>query len=143
MARVVLQRVFWLEQQAGWTSFPFIPRDDITIDRLSVNVTTPIAAALAKVVRYAADATGRPAWLILKTGNLDFSTVGLKDATINHPPQPARTAGFLLPQLGRKSDPMTTDQTDAMRLIQSGLNRLGHSPGTAWMANGACGPPSP
>ena len=32
--------------------------------------------------------------------------------------------------MGRKSDPMTTDQTEAIRLIQSGLNRLGHSPGT-------------
>ena len=61
--------------------FPFIPRDDITIDRLSVNVTTLIAAALGKIVLYAADATGRPASLILETGDLDFSTVGLKEAT--------------------------------------------------------------
>ena len=28
--------------------FPFIPRDDITIDQLLVNVTTPIAAALGR-----------------------------------------------------------------------------------------------
>ena len=62
--------------------FPFIPRDDITIDRLSVNVTTLIAAALGKIVLYAADATGRPAALILETGDLDFSTVGLKEATV-------------------------------------------------------------
>ena len=62
--------------------FPFIPRDDITIDRLSVNVTTLIAAALGKIVLYAADATGRPATLILETGDLDFSTVGLKEATV-------------------------------------------------------------
>ena len=61
--------------------FPFIPRDDITIDRLSVNVTTLIAAALGKIVVYNADATGRPAGLILKTGDLDFSTVGVKAAT--------------------------------------------------------------
>ena len=62
--------------------FPFIPRDDLTIDRLSVNVTTLIAAALGKIVLYAADATGRPATLILETGDLDFSTVGLKEATV-------------------------------------------------------------
>ncbi len=62
--------------------FPFIPRDDITIDRLTVNVTTLIAAALGKIVLYAADATGRPAALILETGDLDFSTVGLKEATV-------------------------------------------------------------
>ena len=62
--------------------FPFIPRDDITTDRLSVNVTTLIAAALGKIVLYAADATGRPATLILETGDLDFSTVGLKEATV-------------------------------------------------------------
>ncbi len=62
--------------------FPFIPRDDMIIDRLSVNVTTLIAAALGKIVLYAADATGRPATLILETGDLDFSTVGLKEATI-------------------------------------------------------------
>ena len=62
--------------------FPFIPRDDITIDRLSVNVTTLIAAALGKIVLYAIDSTGRPAALILETGDLDFSTVGLKEATV-------------------------------------------------------------
>ena len=62
--------------------FPFIPRDDITADRLSVNVTTLIAAALGKIVLYAGDATGKPATLILETGDLDFSTVGLKEATV-------------------------------------------------------------
>ena len=61
--------------------FPFIPRDDITVDRLSVNVTTLIAAALGKIVVYSADATGRPASLLLETGDLDFSTVGIKPAT--------------------------------------------------------------
>jgi uncharacterized coiled-coil protein SlyX len=62
--------------------FPFIPRDEIVLDRLSVNVTTLIAAALGKIVLYAADATGRPAALILETDDLDFSTVGLKEATV-------------------------------------------------------------
>ena len=61
--------------------FPFIPRDDINIDRLSVNVTTLIAAALGKIVVYSADATGRPASLLLETGDLDFATIGVKPAT--------------------------------------------------------------
>ena len=63
--------------------FPFIPRDDITIYRLSVNVTTLIAAALGKVAVYGSDTTGRPASLILETGDLDFSAVGLKEATVS------------------------------------------------------------
>ncbi len=62
--------------------FPFIPRDDITVDRLTANVTTLMAAALGKIILYAADATGKPATLILETGDLDFSTVGLKEATV-------------------------------------------------------------
>ena len=62
--------------------FPFIPRDDIAVDRLSVTVITLIAAALGKIVLYSADATGRPATLMLETGDLDFSTVGLKEATV-------------------------------------------------------------
>jgi Protein of unknown function (DUF2793) len=61
--------------------FPFIPRDDMSIDRLAVNVTTLIAAALGKIVVYSADAIGRPASLLLETGDLDFSTVGIKPST--------------------------------------------------------------
>lgn len=63
--------------------FPFIPRDDILLDRLAVNVTTLIAAALGKIMVYSADATGRPASLLLETGDLDFSTVGIKPATVS------------------------------------------------------------
>ena len=62
--------------------FPFIPRDDIAVDRLSVNVTTLIAAALGKIVLYSADTAGRPSTLILETSDLDFSTAGLKEATV-------------------------------------------------------------
>ena len=47
-----------------------------------MNVTTLIAAALGKIVLYDADATGKPATLILETGDLDFSTVNLKEATV-------------------------------------------------------------
>lgn len=58
--------------------FPFIPRDDITLDRLAVNVTTLIAGALGKIVVYSSDATGRPGPLLLETADLDFSTAGVK-----------------------------------------------------------------
>ena len=37
---------------------------------------------------------------------------------------------------------MTTDQTDAIRLIQSGLDKLGLSPAQS-MASGECAPPVP
>lgn len=50
--------------------------------RVAVNVTTLIAAALGKIVLYAADATGRPTTLIRESGDLDFATVGLKEAAI-------------------------------------------------------------
>ena len=46
-----------------------------------MNVTTLIATAMGKIVVYSADATGRPASLLIETGDLDFSTVGLKPAT--------------------------------------------------------------
>ncbi len=62
--------------------FSFIPRDDLTLDRLAVNVTTLIAGALGKIVVYSADATGRPASLLLETADLDFSTAGVKPATV-------------------------------------------------------------
>lgn len=62
--------------------FPFIPRDDLILDRLAVNVTTLIAGALGKIVVYSSDATGRPASLLLETADLDFSTAGVKPATV-------------------------------------------------------------
>jgi Protein of unknown function (DUF2793) len=62
--------------------FPFIPRDDLALDRLAVNVTTLIAGALGKIVVYSADATGRPASLLLETADLDFSTAGVKAAAV-------------------------------------------------------------
>ena len=62
--------------------FPFIPRDDITLARLAINVTTLIAGELGKLVVYSTDATGRPASLLLETADLDFSTAGVKAATV-------------------------------------------------------------
>ena len=63
--------------------FPFIPRADLTIDRLSVNVTTLVASALGKIVIYDADAGGLPNTLIVETATLDFSTTGIKEATVS------------------------------------------------------------
>ena len=62
--------------------FPFIPRADLTIDRLSVNVTTLVAAAQGKIVVYDADASGLPNNLIVETATLDFATTGIKEATV-------------------------------------------------------------
>ena len=63
--------------------FPFIPRGDLTIDRLSVNVTAAVAAALGKIVVYAADEAGRPTTLLLETATLDFSVVAAPAATVS------------------------------------------------------------
>jgi hypothetical protein len=62
--------------------FPFIPRADLSIDRLAVNVTTAVAASLGKIVLYASNASGQPAGLLTETGSLDFSTIGVKEATV-------------------------------------------------------------
>jgi len=63
--------------------FPFIPRADLSLDRLTANVTTAVAAAEGKIVVYAANESGHPAGLLLETGSLDFSTTGLKEATVS------------------------------------------------------------
>ena len=62
--------------------FPYMARADIAATGLSLNVTVAVAAAVGKVVIYGADAAGRPNTLILETADLDFSTVGVKTATI-------------------------------------------------------------
>ncbi len=62
--------------------FPFVPRGDCVIDRLAVNCTTAVAAALGKLVVYASDNLGRPAGLLLETVDLDFGTTGVKTATV-------------------------------------------------------------
>jgi hypothetical protein len=58
--------------------FPFVPATDLAMDALSINCTTAVAAALAKVTIYDALANGQPGNLILETGTADLSTVGLK-----------------------------------------------------------------
>jgi hypothetical protein len=63
--------------------FPFIPRADITVDRLALNCTAAVAGALAKIVVFAADANGRPDALVTETGTLDCGTTGNKLATVS------------------------------------------------------------
>ena len=62
--------------------FPYNPRADVTVDMLTVNVTTLVAGALGKIVVYEADGNGRPSDLIAETGTLDFATVGLKSTAV-------------------------------------------------------------
>ncbi len=63
--------------------FPFTARADTAVTGLAVNVTTLVAAALGKIVVYDSDGTGRPNALVLETGDLDFSTLGVKTATVS------------------------------------------------------------
>lgn len=63
--------------------FPFVPRRDVTIDRLALNVVTGVASATAKFVVYSSDDNGRPNELITETGDLDLSTTGTKEAVVN------------------------------------------------------------
>lgn len=60
--------------------YPFQPRADLSVDRLIVNCTTAIAGALARIVLYSADTTGRPDALLLESDDLDLSTTGAKSA---------------------------------------------------------------
>lgn len=62
--------------------YPFIPRIDVNVDRLSVNVVTAVASAAATLVLYASNADGRPDALILETGGLSLATAGVKEATV-------------------------------------------------------------
>jgi len=63
--------------------YPFTPRGDLTIDRLSINCTTAVAASTVKIVLYASDTNGKPAALIVETATLDTSSTGVKEATVS------------------------------------------------------------
>ncbi len=63
--------------------YPFTARADNAVTGLAANVTTLVAAALGKFVVYDCDASGRPNALLLETADLDFSTVGVKTATVS------------------------------------------------------------
>ena len=63
-------------------AYPFTARAETPVTGLAVNVTTAVAAALGKIAVYDSDAAGRPNALITETADLDFSTVGVKTATV-------------------------------------------------------------
>lgn len=62
--------------------FPFLPRADVVIDRVTVNCTTAVAGALARVTLYASDAFGRPSTLITESTDIDLALAGARTATI-------------------------------------------------------------
>ncbi len=62
--------------------FPFLPRADLTLDRLLLNCTTAVAGALARILIYGSDTNGRPDALLLETADLDLATTGAKSATV-------------------------------------------------------------
>ncbi len=62
--------------------FPFMARGDTVADRLVINCTAAVAAALAKLVIYTSDALGRPDALMLETADIDMSTTGAKLVTV-------------------------------------------------------------
>lgn len=74
--------------------FPYAARSDLSVDRLAINCTTLLAAALAKLVVYDSDAFGRPGALMVETGDLDLSTVGVKVATVSTVLRKGRTYWF-------------------------------------------------
>lgn len=63
--------------------FPFLPRADLTVDQVAVNVTTAVAGALGKVVIFAADSLGRPDARLFETADLDFGTTGVKSVALS------------------------------------------------------------
>lgn len=71
--------------------FPFIPRADMPIDRVSVNCTTLAASNVARVALYASDASGRPAALLAESADLDLTTLGARFATLNFTFRQGRT----------------------------------------------------
>ena len=62
--------------------FPFLPRADLDLDAMLLNVTTAQAGAQARLLVYAADAQGRPGARLHQTGLLDLSETGAKTAAL-------------------------------------------------------------
>ena len=63
---------------------PFIPTETITVDRLSLEVTTGVASAQARIGIYGSTATGAPGDLLTGQGTLlDCATTGEKASTIS------------------------------------------------------------
>lgn len=62
---------------------PFVPSRTITIDQLAVEVTTAVAASLAKAAIYSADSAGLPDELLAGSSDLDCASTGLKTFAIS------------------------------------------------------------
>jgi hypothetical protein len=60
--------------------FPFIPNKNITIQSLTINVSTLFAGGLAKILIYS-DVSGLPTTKLYESADLDCSTTGIKTAT--------------------------------------------------------------
>lgn len=63
---------------------PYFSSNPIRIDRVAISVSTAVASALAKIVIYEADPdTGVPTTLLYESGDLDCSTTGGKEVTVD------------------------------------------------------------
>ena len=62
---------------------PFFTSQPLRIDRVAVAVSTAVASALAKIVIYNSNDDGVPDQLIYESGDLDCSTTGGKEATVD------------------------------------------------------------
>lgn len=58
--------------------FPFVPRVDLSIDMVALNVTTAVASALAKVVIYGTDSWGRPDAKLVETADIGLDVAGVR-----------------------------------------------------------------
>lgn len=63
--------------------YPFIPRFDMKVDRLGASISTGVAGALGRFVVYGSSADGRPAARLFESPDLDFSAVGVKEASLD------------------------------------------------------------
>lgn len=62
---------------------PVIVPDAITVDRIAVECTTAVAAQVARLGIYNADANGLPSTLLLDAGTVSVGTTGIKTITIS------------------------------------------------------------
>jgi len=62
---------------------PFVPSQDIAVDRAAIDVTTAVAAAEARMVIYDSDgAGGVPSTRLYDSAEQDCSTTGIKEVTL-------------------------------------------------------------
>jgi hypothetical protein len=62
--------------------FPFMPKKTLSIDNMYVNVATAGTSAIGKIAIYS-ELNGVPNSKLAETGDIDFSTVGIKTIPIN------------------------------------------------------------